>query len=279
MLPYVHLNGKLQPYEEARLQLGDLGLLRGYGIFDYFLFRNRKAYFLEDYLDRFYRSAAQLELPVPYSREVLPVLVKELIRANAIGNGGIRLLLTGGYSPDGYTPAQPNFAMMQYPYPEYSPDWYEKGVKLMTYRHQRELPGIKSTNYLTGIFIRKRLQQANAPFVLYHDGEFVRESDRSNFLIVDAEGTLVAPAEKVLAGVTRKYVLQLARQMNVKVREDNIRLTELATAREAMLTSTTKGIMPVTTIDRQTIGTGRPGPLSPRLQSAFIELVTELSGL
>lgn len=276
MLPYVYWNGQVMPYEQAQVGLSDLGLLRGYGIFDYFLFEDRQPRFLGDYLDRFYRSAGLLDLQVPVARTLMPAILQELIKANAQSRGGIRLLLTGGYADDGYTPRVPNLAILQYPFTEVKAEQWERGAALMTYRHQRELPQVKSINYLTGIFVQPRLQQTKADYVLYHDGEWVRESDRSNIFILTPEGVLVTPREKILLGVTRKHVLRLAQDMGLPVEERELSLRELQTAREVFLTSSTKGVLPVTRIDQRAVGDGRPGALGRQLQAAFLERLRQV---
>lgn len=265
MIRYYDVNDGLRQKYTASFRLDDLGLLRGYGIFDYFLVRQGVPMFWDDYADRFYRSARLLGLEVPVAVDELRQRIARLLEANRESDTAIRLLLTGGYADDGYTPTEPNLAIMQHPMPVVAPERYEEGIKLMLYRHLREIPEVKSTNYLTGIFIREQLRQAGAPEVLYHDGRVVSESARSNFFIVTAEGTLVTPSEQVLYGVTRKHILALARQAVLRTEERDLDLNELPEAAEAFLTSTNKGVLPVVQIDDIRIGDGRPGPVSRRL--------------
>lgn len=269
MVRYCLLNGVLTDAAQASIGLSDLGLLRGYGIFDYFLVRRGMPMFFDDYLDRFSRSAALLGLELPVSLPELKAHIFRLLEANGLSDTAIRLLLTGGYAEDSYTPTQPNWIVMQHPMPQVPARQHAEGIKLMLYRHVRELPEVKSTNYLTGIRIREALKSAGAPEVLYHDGSCVSESARSNFYIVTQEGTLVTPRDKVLHGVTRKQVLQSAREIGIPVEERELLLTELPAAAEAFLTSTLKGVLPVVQIDELRIGSGAPGPLSRRLGEAF----------
>ena len=269
MIRYYDVNGGLRQKYTASFRLDDLGLLRGYGIFDYFLVRQGVPMFFDDYTERFYRSARLLGLEVPVSTTELCQRIARLLEANREKDTAIRLLLTGGYADDSYTPIEPNFAIMQHPMPTVAPERYEEGIKLMLYRHLREVPEVKSTNYLTGILIREQLRQAGAPEVLYHDGRLVSESARSNFFIITAEGVLVTPADQVLHGVTRKHVLALARQAGIQVEERDLALSELSTAAEAFLTSTIKGVLPVVQIDDIRIGDGRPGPVSRGLRELW----------
>ncbi|HRD79219.1 MAG TPA: aminotransferase class IV [Saprospiraceae bacterium] len=269
MIRYHDVNGGLRQKYTASFRLDDLGLLRGYGIFDYFLVRQGVPMFWDDYADRFYRSARLLGLEVPIAPEELRQRIARLLEANRERNTAIRLLLTGGYADDSYTPTEPNLAIMQHAMPSVAPERYEEGIKLMLYRHLREVPEVKSTNYLTGIRIRELLKQAGAPEVLYHDGRLVSESARSNFFIVTAEGVLVTPAEQVLHGVTRKHVLELAQQAGIRTEVRDLTLDELPRAAEAFLTSTIKGVLPVVQIDELRIGEGRPGPVSRRLRELW----------
>ena len=269
MIRYYDVNGGLRQKYTASFRLDDLGLLRGYGIFDYFLVRQGVPMFFDDYTERFYRSARLLGLEVPVFTTELCQRIARLLEANREKDTAIRLLLTGGYADDSYTPIEPNFAIMQHSMPTVAPERYEEGIKLMLYRHLREVPEVKSTNYLTGILIREQLRQAGAPEVLYHDGRLVSESARSNFFIITAEGVLVTPADQVLHGVTRKHVLALARQAGIRTEERDLALSELPTAAEAFLTSTIKGVLPVVQIDDIRIGDGRPGPVSRGLRELW----------
>lgn len=275
MMRYYLLNGKMLPAGQASLHVSDLSILRGFGIFDYFLVRHGQPLFLADYLNRFYTSADKLALEVPFPKDVLSQQIDELIQANAQQEAGIRLVLTGGYAPDSYTPSQPNLIIMEHAFQAPPQKQYRQGIHLMTYQHQRELPDIKSINYLTGIHIRPLLQQQGADHVLYHDGNYVRESDRSNFFGITRDGVLITPKEKILAGITRKHVLQLARQEGMDVEEREIQIQELSALQEAFLTSSTKGVMPVVRIDGQSVGNGRPGTLTRGLETAFRQWVAD----
>jgi D-alanine transaminase/branched-chain amino acid aminotransferase len=110
--------------------------------------------------------------------------------------------------------------------------------------------------------------------VLWHDGELISESSRSNVFVLGSDGVLRTPARNILAGVTRKHVLALAGEL-VPVEACDVPLASLAHAREMFMTSTTKGVLPVTRVDGRPIGDGRPGPLTRALQarlSAHVEV-------
>jgi branched-subunit amino acid aminotransferase/4-amino-4-deoxychorismate lyase len=274
MIRYYNLNGKLTEVAETKLQVADLAILRGFGIFDYFLVKKHQPLFLADYLERFYNSAEKLGLSVPVERAEITRLIRELIAANGLEDAGIRLVLTGGYAADSYTPVAPNLIIMEHEF-KAPPAWqYDQGIRLMAYDHQRELPEIKSINYLTGIRLQAGLKAQQADYLLYHDQGIIRESDRSNFFGITENGILVTPDEKILRGITRKHVLNLAREV-MPIEEREMYMEEIPRLKEAFLTSSTKGVMPVVQIDDQVIGDGKPGDLSYKLGERFQEWAGE----
>src|SRR5690606_3366282 len=105
---YVILNGEIIPEDKASIGINDLAILRGYGIFDSFKTVNGQPVWLDDHLERFYNSAAELNLPVKYEHEELKQLLVTLMEKNNIPDSVVRMTLTGGYSPDGYNPGIPN---------------------------------------------------------------------------------------------------------------------------------------------------------------------------
>ncbi len=266
---YCFVNGELLPMATATIGISDLALLRGYGVFDFLAVRQGVPLFLDDYLARFARSAAGLGLALPFATDLLYDMVNSLVQLNGMKDAGIRLVLTGGYAEDGYTPAAPNLLILEHDLPPRSESAWNQGIHMISYAHQRELPEIKSINYLTGILLLEQLKTAGASEVLFHENGWVRESARSNFFIVDTTGRLVTPGEKILHGITRQRILASAGHL-VEMEVRDIALEEVYTAREAFITSTTKGNLPVVKIDNHVIGNGRPGPVSSAI-SSFLE--------
>ena len=267
MSTYANFNGQIIEASDVKLSVTDLSILRGYGIFDYFLVREKIPMFLEDYLARFYRSAEILDLQIPVKKEEMGRLIYQLVDANNMPDAGIRLLLTGGYSIDGYTPSSPNFMILQHPVSWVPQKDYQNGIKLIMHSFQRELPEVKSINYLTGIKHQKEMISAGAGEILYHDGQYWRETVRANvFFVIDNE--IFTPAEKILKGITRKQVLHLASK-SFKINETEIPLASLEKASEMFITSSTKGVLPIIKVDDKIIGQGKPGPVTTALLSAW----------
>lgn len=110
---YSFFNNEFLPIEKNLIHVSDLATQRGYGIFDFFKVVNGKPLFIEDYLTRFYKSAEVMSLTVSLSREELKKIIAELIQKNDVADAGIKMILTGGYSPDGYEIAKPNLIITQ----------------------------------------------------------------------------------------------------------------------------------------------------------------------
>ncbi len=269
MVTYYNVNGAIIPSEKAVLPLADLATLRGYGIFDYFLFKNQQPLFINDYLDRFFNSAHLMHLELPMSKEELRGSIQQLIIKNGLPNGSIRLLLTGGCSLDGYTPTDPNLAIMQYPEAVNNPELYQKGIKLLLAEFKREIPTVKTINYLNGIRLIPELKRKGAVEPLYFFEGHLLETVRSNVFIVTPSGTLMTPNEDILMGITRKKVIEAAREMDIRVQEGTVTLEDLKDAAEVFITGSNKKVMPVTQVDEQIFNRGIPGPVYQALADAF----------
>ncbi len=274
MIKYHNINGEIVSIENAVINVSDLGFLRGYSVFDYFKIYKGQPVFIEDHLARLERSANELGLQLPYSKTELVEKIIALAKANEMDFGGIKIILTGGYSSDGFLPTTPNVVMLAGKLPMYDRSLYTKGSKLMAYEYIRETPYTKTTNYLKPISIQQEIEAAEAFDVLYHDGVYISESARSNFFIINHEGTIITPDKDALKGITRKHVLAIARKhFNVEIRPLSIK--ETMAAREAFITSTTKGIMPVRQVDFWRINKGIIGDTTKQLMELFQQHLEE----
>ncbi|MDE0527807.1 MAG: aminotransferase class IV [Truepera sp.] len=262
------INGEIVSYDDARLHLSDIGFRRGYSAFDYLRIVRGRPLFLEDHLDRFENSASILGLDLPLVRADLRAHLLELIERNGIDGAGLQLFLSGGPADDGFTPGAPQLYIYLGRLPRFEPVLYERGAKLITHRYLRDLPEAKTTNYLMAVHLGTAMRSAGAVDALYHDGERVLEATRSNLFVVTETGVLATPERDILAGVTRKNMLRaLDGELEVELRD--VSLAELRSAREAFLTSTTKGALPICWVDDRPVGDGRPGPVTTQVARLF----------
>lgn len=267
---WTFVNNNFTEAENAFIQTNDLALQRGYAVFDYFRTLNHQPLFLDDYLDRFFNSARELFITLNHTPEEVKAIILQLIQKNNIPQSGIRMIATGGYSPDSYTPVQGNFILQQQPLQLPDAVKFEDGIRIMTHPYQRDLPAVKSINYLMGIWLQKQLKEKGLDDVLYFQHNIISEFPRANIFIVTPDGRLATPAHNILAGITRKKILEFAGDiLPTEVRD--ISVTELKQAPEVFMTSTTKRILPVTEIDGVRIGNGKAGAFTRQLYTQFLQ--------
>lgn len=274
MIAYV--NGSFLEEEKAVLHVGDLAFQRGYAAFDYLRTKNKVLLFLDDYLTRFYRSAEQMHLQPTQTIKELKEIIGELIQKNQIPHSGIRMILTGGYSADGYSLATPNLVILQQAIQMPSIEKFKAGVKIITHEYSRDLPSVKSINYLMGIWLQQKVAEHNAADVLYHSRGWVSEFPRANVFIVTKEGTIVTPAEGILHGITRMKLINLT-QGAYALEERAVSLEEVKEAAEVFMTSTTKRLLPVNQVDDIIIGKGKAGPITTLLNKMFLDMENTLA--
>jgi len=264
---YVLVNDSIISEDEAALKITDLSIQRGYGIFDFLKTVGGKPVFLEDHLDRFYSSADQMRLPVKLKRNELTDLLLILIDKNNLADSGVRITLTGGYSPDGFNIAsESNIIVTQQDF-VINRD-FEKSIGLMTYDYQRQFASAKTLDYLKAIWLQPVLKEKGADDILYHDNGMLRECPRANFFLVNDKDEILTSKSNILKGVTRKHILKFGSQ-KFKIDERELTMDDLRHAKEVFISSTTKNILPVTKIDGRVLGDGTPGPLTRALMKEF----------
>ncbi|WP_295772774.1 aminotransferase class IV [uncultured Mucilaginibacter sp.] len=267
---YTVINDQFIPAHEAQLHVSDLAIHRGYAIFDFFKTENGKPVFIDDHLDRFYRSARFMHLEMIHTRDELKILIRELMKKNNLPNSGIRITLTGGYAEDGYTLAKSNIIITQQAI-KVKPLNIE-GIKLATYSHQRQFSQAKTIDYQMAIWLQPYMREQGANDILYHHNNIVRECPRANFFIVTQNNEILTTATDVLKGIIRKQVLSLA-NTGFTIREQDISLDDVFNCKEAFITSTTKNILPVAQINQHLIGNGKAGEITTALSKQLAVVI------
>jgi branched-chain amino acid aminotransferase len=272
-----YVDGKYVPSSEAVFPINDLGLLRGYGCFDFMRTYNGRVIFIKDHVQRLFRSARQIGIDLPVSETELVHLVEETLTHNPPVESNVRILVTGGSSPDFITPqGRPRIAIMVAPLSQYPATWYTDGAKAISVAHTRRIPGSKSIDYIRAILVLAEARQKGAIEAVYLDPEgWVREGTTSNiFAFID--GKLATPGTGILNGITRQKVLDLAEKTYaVDIRE--IHRSELDSADEVFITSSNRLIVPITRVDETVIGPGAPGQRTRAVMQAFTDYTTRLS--
>ena len=268
---HCYFNGEIRPVTETFVHFTDLGLLRGYGMFDYFRTYNGRPFQWDWYWERYERSAALLRIPNPIEKAEALAIVQTLLEKSGLNDCSIRFVLTGGCATDSITMTKPNLLIISENVHAVSEKEYQNGIKVITYEFVRDIPEIKSTDYKHLLILQPDIKAANATDVLFHKNGEVSELSRSNVFIIK-NNVLITSDANILHGITRRTVLELAKPIfDIEVR--TLTLAEVLAADEVFTTSTIKRVLPITQIDASVIGNGKIGVQTQKLLTLFNALV------
>ncbi len=269
-VPFCYFNGSIVPVSEARVGVYDVGLLRGFGIYEALATANRKPFMFEAHMARFHHSTERLSLSIPASDSEIESAIMTLVERNVPrGEAVVRIIITGGEAIGGieYDRAHPTFYILVEPLRLPAPETYTQGARLMTYEYERQFPEYKTINYIQAVLLQDARKAQGALEILYTHAGAVFECATSNFFIVK-DGVVVTPKEGILGGITRRVAIDVARA-EFSVEERSLAVAEMFEADEAFLTSSFKDVVPVTTIDGKAIGSGSVGPVTTRIMELF----------
>lgn len=270
MKKYCYVGGKVTTLDKASVAVNDIGLLRGYGVFDFLRTYNGKPFHLKDHFARFKKSAQIIGLKVPVTEVQVSGIISELLKKNKCVDASIRLVLTGGITHDGMSHSQPNFYVLMEDLYLPPVDVYKKGAKLITREYQRVFPGAKNTNYLMAVRLQKEKNKQKAVEILYVSNGRVLEASTSNVFLIKGQ-KLVTPKEDILPGITRKLVIKFAKQLGFDVEAREVSVKELLAAPEVFITATNKKIIPIVKIDDHQIGNGQIGEQTKKLSEKLLD--------
>ena len=266
----VYVDGNYIPLDQAVIPVDDLAVLRGYAAWDIIRTYDGKPYFLDDHLDRLRGSAERIGLDLPLTCDEIKAVVLSVLEKNpGTDEANIRVLVTGGSSPDYFTPSgRSRLVVLLTDIPKLPREWYRDGVKVITHKAERAMPDAKVTDYVqAALALKKAKARGGVEAVYVNRHNQALEATTSN-LFAYIRDELVTPDHGVLKGITRKTVLALARE-RMKVSERALSLPDLLTAGEVFITGTNKGVVPVVQIDESVIGDGKPGPVTRELMQAL----------
>ncbi len=269
---YVSINNEIVPETEAKIGVNDLSIHRGFGIFDFLKVIDNRPIFIDDHLARLFRSAEAMNMNVGLDTASLKQTIHNLMDKNVLPDSAIKIILTGGYSADGYAMGTPNLIIIQTPFKMEDPAT-AKPMTLVTYDHIRQLPQIKTIDYIQAVLLRPFVKENDADEVLYHHNGQISECPRANFFIV-TEDEIITPKDNILAGITRSKILGLSIE-NYRIVERNISLGDLENATEAFISSSTKNAGVVVAVDGKPIGNGKPGKITSLINEKLTELMME----
>lgn len=275
MVQIIYLNGDFMPLEEAHVPVLDRGFIFGDGVYEVIPVYSRHPFRLQEHLQRLQHSLDGIRLANPHSEAEWSERIKELIARNEGEDQYLYLHITRGVArrdhafPGPDTP--PTIFMMSSPLPPAAPVLREKGVAAITAVDNRWLRcDIKAISLLPNVLLRQLAVDAGAAeTVMLRDG-FLSEGAASNIFVV-SNGVLLAPPKNhlMLPGITYNVVLELAAANGIQSRVEAIPEHTLRHADEIWLTSSTREVQPITVLDGQAVGDGKPGPLFRKLDQLY----------
>ncbi|MCJ7718878.1 branched-chain-amino-acid transaminase [Candidatus Bathyarchaeota archaeon] len=281
----VYVDGSYYPKSQAKISVFDHGLLYGDGIFEGIRAYNGSVFRLKEHIDRLYRSAHMIMLEIPMAKEQMIQAVLETLRKNSLKDSYIRLIVTRGVGDLGLNPkkcAKPTIIIITDTITLHKVEAKEKGVTAMLSWVKRDPVDatsheIKSLNYLNSILAKIEANIAGVDEAICLDKNgFICEGVAENIFMVK-NGKLFTPPSYTgaLQGITAEEVMRLARRLGYDVEERNITPYELFNAEEAFFTGTAAEIIPVREINKRTIDSGKPGPITKKLMAEFSKVVLD----
>ncbi len=274
MLSYV--NDEIIETDKASISVHDLGLTRGYGVFERFRTYGKRPFHLDDHLARLHFSSAQIHLPLPKSLHEIKEIVLEMLKKSTDAESDIRILVTGGISPDGLSfSGKSSLMVLISSFVSIPNHQYQQGIKASISHFVRSFPQCKTTHYLPAIVALEQGKQAGAQEILYRNSKLeILEGATSNFFAFHQGKLITSHGPDILFGITREIVLHLAKPY-FTIEKRNLPLEELPSLEEAFVTSSNREILAVVKIDNSTIGTGTPGPNTRFLHQKFKEYTNQ----
>ena len=276
---FASVNGVVTPIEEARVSVLDNGFTFGDSVYETLRTYGGRPFEWERHLRRLRASAERLGFGIPLTNDELLERLDLVLAAAANPESYVRVIVSRGVGDISYNFERvkgPTVVMAVKPYVAYPDSHYAEGVPvaLVSIRrnHPRALdPAIKSSNLLNSILAMREAQARGAEeAVLLNQAGQIAEGASTNLFVVRS-GTVLTPLldAGILAGITREVVLELARGLALPAREQVIRPEDLTDADEAFLTSTTREVTPIRSVDGRLVGPSQPGPITTRLLNAF----------
>ncbi len=270
----IYLNGEWMPIEQARIPVLDRGFIFGDGVYEVIPSYSGYPFRLREHLARLQSSLDAVRIVNPYSLERWDELVREVVAGNPWEDQYVYLQVTRGVAPRDHAfpkGAKPTVFMMANPLATPPRSQLEQGVAAVTVADNRWLRcDIKSTSLLANCLLRQAAMDAGAvESVLLRDG-MLTEGSASNIFVVRNAVIITPPKTNfILPGITYDVVIELARANRLPLEIRQVSEAEVRDADELWLTSSTKEVLPISTLDGKPVGAGKPGPLAARMNQLY----------
>jgi D-alanine transaminase len=285
----LYLNGEFKPLDEGWVRVEDRGFELGDGVYEVVKVMNGRLVWLEDHLRRLERSLTQVRLTEASEGHPFETVLPELVQRSGIVDGMVYVQVTRGAAPRDFVfPHPPNPTVLAYARAKKLPTEIEifAGTALHPVEDQRwSRCDIKSTNLLAAVLAKEEAKEAGADEALFLDPDgVVREGGSSNVLaVLDGVIRTHPLSNRILGGITRLHVIEIAEQMGYPVEERAFGLADITSAAparcEVFTASTLKDMLPVVRVGSSIVADGRPGPVTLAVLDRFRQIQAGLVGL
>lgn len=268
------IDGQFTEKDELKISVEDRGYYFGDGVYEVIKVYDGMLFTAEEHLNRLVESAMKIKLEIPFTKQQLLEVAEKLILDNQIRTGHVYMQVTRGAAQRTHQFPNPPVAPVVVAYAVNNPrpvKTIENGVTVKSVEDVRWLRcDIKSLNLLGNVLAKQEAFEAGCYEAIFHRDGIVTEGSSSNLFGVKDGKIYTHPATNlILNGITRQVVLRLCHEQGIQVEEKAFTIDEAFTMDELFLTSTTSEITPISSIDGQPVGTGKPGVLTVKLQKAF----------
>jgi len=284
---WIWFNGRLLPWRDARVHVLTHTLHYGLGVFEgvraYATHRGATIFRLHDHTTRLFESAHILGVKIPYTPNELNEAQCRVVKENGLAEGYLRPICFLGSEGMGLRAEglSVNVAIAAWPWPSYvTPEARERGIRVRTSSYTRHHVNITmckakaSGNYINSLLALREALESGCEEALLLDNEgYVAEGSGENVFVV-RRGELHTPElTSCLDGITRRTILALADELGLPVKERRITRDEVYVAEEAFFSGTAAEVLPICELDGRTIGSGRRGPITEKLQALYFDQV------
>lgn len=272
----VYLNGRFIDHSEAAIPVDDRGFLFADGVYEVIRLYGGQPFLAEPHFRRMRAGLAALRIDASIVDDIEAAVPRIIADNDVGGDGTIYVQVTRGVAPrkHAFPPGiKPTVYMFAKPFPQHPQDWFENGVGAITVPDTRwSRCDIKSIALLPNV-LANQLAHENGAFeaLFVRDGVIIEGSHSNMFAVLDDTLITYPASNYILPGITRAFILDLARELGIPAAEAPLYAERLDDVTEMFLSGTTTEIMPIRMLDGRPVGQGGRGPITARLQQAYVE--------
>ena len=283
---FIWMDGQLIDWADAKVHVLTHTLHYGLGVFEgvraYSTPEGTKIFRLNDHTNRLFESAKAVNMKIPFSQQEINEAQKEVFRVNELDEGYIRPMCF--YGSEGMGLRADNLKVhcivAAWEWPSYmSPEAFEKGINIKISSYKRETGNIVSRskvngNYVTSIMaLQEAMKEGYDEALLLDDEDNISEGSGENFFIVKNKTLYTPDLDASLDGITRKSIISLAEELEIKVKVKKVKLQDVLDADELFFTGTAAEVVPIRSVDKKLISDGERGEVTTILQKNYFDQV------